>query len=127
MNWLDLLIVLFLITAFIRGVEIGFIRQFCSTVGFFGGLFLGAWLEGNLAGRVQSANSKAVLALLCIGGLAAILWGVGEYVGLRLKFIIGDGSIIDRLDKIFGSVLAGVTLLVAVWLGTAVFRNVPAG
>src|SRR5437868_12619988 len=103
MNWLDVLIILFLITAFIRGVEIGFIRQFCSTAGFFGGLFLGAWLENVLVARAHTADTKAVLALLCIGGGAAILWGVGEYVGLRLKFIIGDGSIVDRLDKIFGS------------------------
>jgi S1-C subfamily serine protease len=127
MNWLDLLIVLFLVTAFIRGVEIGFIRQFCSTAGFFGGLFLGAWIEGRVVAQVHTPDAKAVLALICIGGGAALLWGIGEYVGLRLKFIIGDGSIIDRLDKIFGSGLAAITLLLAVWLGTAVFRNLPDG
>ncbi|HSX34800.1 MAG TPA: MarP family serine protease [Candidatus Saccharimonadales bacterium] len=125
MNWLDVFIVLFLVTALIRGVEVGFIRQFCSTVGFFGGLFLGAFIEGKLVGLAHSANGKAVLALLVIGGIAAILWGIGEYVGLRLKFVIGDGNIADRLDRIFGSALAGVTLLAAIWLGTAVFRNVP--
>jgi S1-C subfamily serine protease len=125
MNWLDLFIILFLITAFIRGVEVGFIRQFCSTAGFFGGLFLGAFMEGRLVSHVHTADAKAVLALVSIGGCAALLWGAGEYAGLRLKFIIGDGSVGDKLDKIFGSVLAGVTLLAAVWLGTAVFRGLP--
>ncbi|HSW99208.1 MAG TPA: MarP family serine protease [Candidatus Saccharimonadales bacterium] len=127
MDLLDVAIVLFLVTAFVRGVEIGFIRQFCSTAGFFGGLFLGAWAEGRLVAHAHTANTKAVVALLCIGGCAAVLWGVGEYVGLRVKFVIGDGSIIDRLDKIFGSLLAAATLLVAVWLGTAAFRGLPDG
>jgi S1-C subfamily serine protease len=125
MNWLDVFIVLFLGTALVRGVEVGFIRQFCSTAGFFGGLFLGAFIEGKLVGLAHSANAKAVLALLVIGGIAAILWGIGEYVGLRLKFSIGDGNLGDKLDRVFGSALAGVTLLAAIWLGTAVFRNVP--
>jgi uncharacterized membrane protein required for colicin V production len=127
MNWLDVLFVLLLATAFVRGVEVGFIRQFCSTAGFFGGLFLGAFLQSKLVGLAHSANSKAVLALLLVGGISAILWGVGEYVGLRVKFILSDGSIADKLDRIFGSLLAGLTLVAAIWLGTAVFRNLPEG
>ncbi|HEX7964011.1 MAG TPA: MarP family serine protease [Candidatus Saccharimonadales bacterium] len=127
MNWLDVFILLFLISAFVRGVEVGFIRQFCSTAGFFGGLFLGAFIEGKLVGLAHSANDKAVLSLLVIGGITAIMWGLGEYAGLRLKFSIGDGTIGDKLDRIFGSLLAGATILAGVWLGTAVFRNLPAG
>jgi len=127
MNWLDLFIILFLITAFIRGMEVGFIRQFCSTAGFLGGLFLGTLVESKIVAHAHSPEAKAVLALAVIGGCASLLWGIGEYVGLRLKFIIGDGNIIDKLDKIFGSLLAAATLLATVWLGTAVFRNLPAG
>jgi S1-C subfamily serine protease len=127
MNWLDILIVLFLITAFVRGMEVGFIRQFCSTAGFFGGLFLGALIEGRAVTHAHTPAAKAVLALAVIGGAASVLWGIGEYIGLRIKFIIGDGSIGDKLDKIFGSLLAAATLIIGIWLGTAVFRNVPAG
>ncbi|HSW99714.1 MAG TPA: MarP family serine protease [Patescibacteria group bacterium] len=127
MNWLDLFIILFLITAFVRGMEVGFIRQFCSTAGFFAGLFLGAMLEGKIASHAHSAEAKAVLALAVIGGCAALLWGIGEYIGIRLKFSIGDGNIGDKLDKFFGSLLAAATLLATVWLGTAVFRNLPSG
>jgi S1-C subfamily serine protease len=127
MNWLDVFLVLLLVTAFVRGVEVGFIRQFCSTAGFFGGLFLGAFIQSQSVGLVHTVNSKAVLALLLIGGMAAILWGIGEYIGMRLKFSIGDGSIGDKLDRVFGSLLAGITLIIGVWLGTAVFRNFPDG
>ena len=45
MDWLDLFIILFLIAALIRGTEVGFMRQFFSTAGFFIGLFLGACME----------------------------------------------------------------------------------
>lgn len=127
MNWLDLFIVLFLLSAFIRGMEVGFIRQFCSTGGFFGGLFLGAFVEAKVVAHAHTPQAKAVVALAVIGGLTTALWAVGEYVGLRLKFSIGDGSIGNKLDKIFGSLLAAVTLLAAVWLGTATFRNLPDG
>jgi S1-C subfamily serine protease len=125
MNWLDLFIVLFLITALVRGTEVGFIRQFCSTLGFFIGLFLGAWLQHLLIDLASSPNSRALLALCVTLGLALALMTVGEYLGLLLKFKLRDSRLTNKLDKIFGSILAAVTILAAVWLGAAVFRNVP--
>src|SRR6266852_4214042 len=125
MNWLDLFIILFLFTALFRGSEVGFILQFCSTAGFFGGLFLGAFIEGKAVAYAHTPQGKAVIALVVIGGFASIFWALGEYIGMRLKFVLGDGSVGDKLDKIFGSLLAAATLLVAVWLSTAVFRNLP--
>lgn len=50
---------------------------------------------------------------------------IGEYAGLRLKFRLRDAKITNMLDKIFGSILAAVTLLAAVWLGASIFRNIP--
>jgi uncharacterized membrane protein required for colicin V production len=125
MNWLDVFILLFLVSAFIRGIEVGFVRQFCSATGFFVGFFAGAWIEGHLIGRLDSSDSRAVFALLVTLGFAVLLMLVGEYLGLRLKFKLSEGRVADRLDRLFGSGLAIVTLLAAVWLGASIFRNFP--
>jgi S1-C subfamily serine protease len=125
MNWLDVFILLFLISAFIRGIEMGFVRQFCSAAGFFIGFFVGAWIESHLIGHLDSSDSRAVFALLVTLGFAVLLMLIGEYFGLRLKFKLSEGRIADKLDRIFGSGLAIVTLLVAVWLGASIFRNFP--
>lgn len=125
MNWLDLFIVLFLITALVRGTEVGFIRQMCSTAGFFIGLFLGAWLQSLLIGLVSTPNARALLALVVTLGCALGLMTLGEYLGLLLRFKLRDAKVTLKIDRIFGGILAGITLLAAVWLAAAVFRNVP--
>jgi S1-C subfamily serine protease len=124
-NWLDLFIVLFLITALIRGTEIGFIRQFFSTFGFFAGLFLGAWINSQVIHLTSSPNSRALLSVLITLGLALAFMTLGEYLGMMLKFRLRNARLTNKLDKIFGSVLAVVTLLAAIWLGAAIFRGLP--
>lgn len=125
MNWLDLFIVLFLITALVRGTEVGFIRQFFSTLGFFVGLFIGVWLQSLFINFMHTPGSRALLALLVTLGCALGLMTLGEYVGLLIKYKLRDSPISIKLDKIFGAILATITILAAVWLGAAVFRNIP--
>lgn len=125
MNWLDVFIVIFLASSLIRGIEVGFVRQFCSTLGFFVGLFLGVWIESHFINYLDSADQRAVFALLVTLACAITCMLVGEYFGLRLKFKISEGKWSDKLDRVFGSFLAAITLLAAVWLGAAIFRNMP--
>lgn len=125
MNWLDVFIVLFLLAALIRGYEVGFVRQFCSTIGFFVGLFLGAWVNGLISHVASTPGSKAILALIMVLGFALLFMAVGEYFGMLLKFRLHNAKITNKLDKWFGSALAVVTLLAAVWLAAAIFRSIP--
>lgn len=125
MNWLDLFIALFLIAALVRGTEVGFVRQFCSTAGFFLGLFIGAWVNSLLTGIASSPGAKALLALSLILVFSLSFMTFGEYAGLRLKFHLREARMTNKLDKFFGSLLAAATLLAAVWLGATIFRNVP--
>jgi S1-C subfamily serine protease/uncharacterized membrane protein required for colicin V production len=125
MNWLDLFIILFAIAAIIRGLEVGFVRQFFSTFGFFAGLFLGALIEGLVINHVHGAETKALVALLITMGSAISVMTLGEYAGLRLKFKLRETHIAEKLDTIFGSALAGLTVLLAVWLGASIFRGLP--
>ncbi len=125
MDWLDLFIILFLIAAVVRGTEVGFVRQFCSTAGFLIGLFLGAWINGLVAHTVTSSSYRALLALFVVLGFALMFMVFGEYIGMVAKFRLRDAKVTNKLDKFFGSILAVVTLLAAIWLGAAIFRNIP--
>lgn len=125
MNWLDLFIVLFLIGAFIRGLEVGFIREFFSTSGFFMGLFMGAFAEGKIMHLAHAPDTRAFLALTITLSSAFIFMGIGEYIGWILKFKVSDAPLANRLDRYFGAALATTALLAAIWLGASIFRNVP--
>lgn len=125
MNWLDILIIIFVVASLLRGLEVGFARQFFSTTGFIGGLLAGAWLQGKLITLVDTPASKTVLALTVILGCAFILMALGEYIGLKIKFKLKETRLIDRLDRVLGSILAIVTILAVVWLTAAMFRGVP--
>ena len=127
MDWLDLFILLFLVAALVRGTEVGFVRQFFSTLGFFSGVFLGAWINSFMTPLVHTPTTRALLSLSLIISFAIGLMGVGEYAGLRIKFHIRDADLTNRLDRFFGAVLAGLGVLAMVWLGASVFRTVPDG
>lgn len=125
MNWLDLIIVLFLAGSVVRGLDVGFIRQFFSTAGFFGGLFFGAWLQNHLMHLAHAPDSRAFLALTVILSSALLTMALGEYIGWVLKLKAHETPLINKLDRYFGSGLAICTTLAAVWLGASMFSAVP--
>jgi S1-C subfamily serine protease len=125
MNWLDVFIVAFLAAAVMRGLEVGFIRQFFSTAGFFGGLFFGAWLQNHLMRFAHSPDTRAFVALSVILSAALLCMALGEYIGWVLKFKAKDTPLVNKVDRYTGPVLATATLLGAVWLGASMFSAVP--
>ncbi len=124
MNIVDLVILLFLVSSMIRGYEIGSVRQIFSTVGFFGGLFLGAWIEPHFTHLAHTALSRSWLALSITCGFALIFLFVGEYVGfiIKTKMIRHE---IDKIDRGLGTVVGAVTLLGTVWIIGGILINLP--
>jgi len=125
MHLIDLLIIIFIIVSFARGLEIGAVRQVFSTVGFFGGLLLGTWLSHWLIRYAHTTQSRSWVALLCTLTVALLLLGVGEYVGLVLKVKLSRNHDGDLIDRAIGSVVGVVTLLAAVWLAAAILVRLP--
>ena len=120
----DILIVLFLISALFRGREIGFIQQLCSTVGFFGGLLIGAVLEPHTVSLAHSPLSRSLVTLITTLGSAFLLLIIGEYVGVVLKHKLQEKRL-NTADNGLGSVLSAISVLVAVWLGASILGNIP--
>ncbi len=122
---IDVLIITFAVFALLRGRDIGFVRQAFSTVGFLGGLFIGALLEPY---TIQWAHSPAVRGLITISttlGFALLFLTLGEYIGIKLKHRVMVVRLINTYDNILGSVLAVVSLGFSIWLTASVISALP--
>lgn len=116
---IDLALVLAGALALYRGKHTGFVRQACLTGFFFGGLFLGAWIDPAITGLVHGLAAKSIVAAWSTFGVAIIGLAIGEYIGLHLKHRVLPKRI-NIMDEIFGSALALTTLLLSAWLLAAI-------
>jgi len=124
MTWLDAFICLLAISAIIRGLSLGLVRQLFSATGFFGGLFAGVWLQGTLVHVAHTTTERAALSLLLILGSAFLFLIIGEQIGDNVKAKLAPLRI-DKLDGLLGSLTATVAILLAVWLGANIFADLP--
>lgn len=124
MNVIDLLIILFVFAALFRGRDLGFVRQFLSTIGFFSGLLLGALLQPYTVKLVHGNLAESLVTLATTLGCALIFMAIGEHFGIKLKerLVKADAN---KYDNIFGSVLAGLSLLIVVWLCANIIATLP--
>lgn len=121
----DILIVLGCIAALFRGSQIGFVRQLCSTAGFFAGLLLGAWfLEPHLINLVHGTEARAIFTVTIILGTALIMLTIGEYAGLHLKYRVLPKRL-DNIDNGGGALLSAISLLLGVWLMASIITSAP--
>jgi S1-C subfamily serine protease len=124
MDVIDIIIIIFAVGAVVRGRDIGSIRQIFSTIGFFGGLVLGAWVGPHIIHFGHTQLTRSLITLIITLGLALIGLTLSEYVGELLKNKIQLKKV-DILDRILGSLVALLTLLVTVWLGAAILIKLP--
>lgn len=125
MNFVDIIIIIFVILALLRGFEIGAVRQIFSAGGFLGGLFLGTWLSHWLVHYAHTTQSRSWLALICTVGCALILLAVGEYIGLVLKTRLSKNHEGDLIDRGVGIAIGGLTTLITIWLAAAILVRLP--
>lgn len=121
---IDLLIVALAISALYRGREIGFTRQICATIGFFGGLFLGALLQSHTVALGDTEAARTAITIATTLGCAFAFLIIGEFVGLHIKQYLVSRHI-NKLDVGFGSVLNMISLLLSCWLVAAIISGLP--
>ncbi len=124
MDLLDAFIVLLVLIAIIRGFEIGFVRQFGSTIGLFSGLLLGAILQSHIIRSVHDQNLKALITVIVTLGCGFVVMSGAEYLAARIKHRM-QRPIFNRADSTTGTILATASVLLFVWLGAAVLTAVP--
>lgn len=128
MNTLDYLILAMLLTAVLRGIEIGMIRQTASSIGVGIGIALGLFTQSFLVGQMHTPSSKTVMALAVMMIFVAIFSMGGSLFGDMIRGHVDNSKrkkLIDYIDRGVGAVVGGAMLIVMVWLGAAVFANTP--
>ncbi|HSW80413.1 MAG TPA: MarP family serine protease [Candidatus Saccharimonadales bacterium] len=124
--FVDILIIFLLLSAIMRGRELGLVRQVCSAVGFFVGLFIGAAIEPRLVNLAHTQLSRALLTLLITLGSAMLFLSLGEFVGVTLKLKLQKHlEELNKADVLLGAGAGAVTLLLTVWLITPILVRLP--
>jgi S1-C subfamily serine protease len=122
---IDLLIIAMAAAGIYRGRGSGFLRQFLSAAGFFGGLFLGRWLAPHLVSLGQTIEDKTILTILTIIGVGLVGLSLGEYAALHFKHRLLQKRL-NKLDNGLGSVLGVVAAVLSVWLLASLVVSLPA-
>lgn len=119
----NLIVIIVVMISLVRGWEVGWIRQFFSTAGFFGGLFIGAAIELSVINFAHTTNSRTILAIGLTMGLALIFLLIGEYIGIVLKSKIHIKKI-NTVDSFFGSIISLVTVVFSIWLVATILSSI---
>ncbi len=120
--FIDIIILVLIAVSLARGWQIGWLRQAFSTIGFFGGLFLGAVIQPSIVNLAHTTLSRTILTLTVTLGMAFLLLSVGEVVGYKLKSKIHIKKLNDA-DNFLGSLLSLATILFSVWLCAAILSS----
>ncbi len=113
LNWVDIVILVLLAAAAVRGWWTGAARQVFSFGGLFLGLVLGVTLGPSVAGFVSPAARAlvviafAVVVVICLGS-------VGEFAGLRFATVLRRVHL-GVVDELLGVAVAVVAMLLVVW------------
>jgi S1-C subfamily serine protease len=123
MNWVDLLIIIFLFSAIARGIQTGWLQLFLSSAGFIIGLLLGSWIAKHIAVHLSGQLSKLIVILTIELGLALLFFIGGEILAHRLK----NHAIrlhLGKANEIAGGVLELFVTLLVIWLVASALMNV---
>ena len=126
MNIVDALVVFAVISTFLRGHQIGLVKQAGSTIGFVAGLFLSVSLGAKAHLISNDATTKVMFSMLLLFILSFGLMLLGEHIGSRLKTHIAKRKIVNFIDNYIGSIIAVATLALGLWLMTALIALLPA-
>jgi membrane protein required for colicin V production len=123
MNWIDIVIIIYLIISVISGAAQGLIRSVLSLLGIIVGVVLAANFYKQLAGVFSFINNDTianVIAFLIILGVVMVIAGI---IGAALKSVIKAVKLgwVDGLGGAFfglvmGAISAGALLAVIVKL-----------
>ena len=123
MNLIDVLIVIWLVSAVLRGYAVGLIRQALSFLGFFIGLGLAGWLVPHVLDGFEGPSSLPI-ALIMILLVAAVFAGTGEGLGVRLQKLL-KVRIAHMANAVLGAVIGVVFVLFFSWFIATTAARLP--
>ena len=123
-DWVDLIILIGVGYAAVRGAQLGAAVQLGSYGGFWVGLFLGAAVGPRIAAQINSQFLRTTVLLLIVFGFASIIGGIGRHLGGMLSTRLSRVHLSNLNSSVGGGVAVVATLLV-VWVVSSVAVNLP--
>ncbi|MGA7835958.1 MAG: CvpA family protein [Acidimicrobiales bacterium] len=122
MGWVDLIIVIVVVLAGLRGFAEGAIRQVAGLAGLGGGFLLGAAIAPSLSGDITKTGWRPAVALFIVL-IVSVLGGiVGGVVGNVIKHVV-RAMMLGIVDRIVGVVVGAGGALVMCWLAAGLLTS----
>jgi S1-C subfamily serine protease len=123
-SWVDLVIVVIVILAALRGFAAGAITQVATFIGLGAGFYLGTLIAPSLAGYITKGHWRPGLALIIV--LVATLLGVvvGGMLG-RLVSRVVSALMLGIVDRVAGVAVSVAAALVFCWLVAGLLASAP--
>src|ERR1700728_903983 len=115
MSWVDLIIVVLVVLAALRGFAEGAIRQILGLAGLAAGLLIGTAIAPSLSTHITHANWRPILALVIILVISTIGSGLGGLLG-SVVAKLAHAVMLGPVDGIAGVVVGAVVALALCWL-----------
>jgi S1-C subfamily serine protease len=118
MNWVDVVIVVFVILAAVRGWFQGAIRQILGWIGFIVGFYIGIEIAPSLSTDITHSSWRPVLALVIVVVVAFIGHFLGHLLGAFIRRTVQMVKL-GLVDSVAGVVVGIAGALLTVWLVAA--------
>jgi uncharacterized membrane protein required for colicin V production len=114
-SWIDLIIIIVLVSAGLRGYFAGAVFQVIGLVGFFGGFFVGILIAPSISSGMSNGTERVVLTLIVV--IVATLLGnlLGSIAGKFVRRLLHKVKL-GLVDSIVGVAVGAAGALVACWL-----------
>lgn len=126
-NFLDIVILLFVVASIGRGLQTGFFRQVFSILGFFVGLFLASMAVPHILKFAVDPETQATFGPLLVLAFALVIAGAGDYIGYRIKKATTVKEHIKKIEAGLGVVVSIASVLIISWLLAAMVGRLPIG
>jgi len=125
MDFLDVVIIVVAVSAWVGGYRLGFLARVASWVGMGVGLYFGARLLPDVIGRFRDTDpyGRLLVASMVLLGGAFIGQALGLVTGTRLHFAIPVGRL-RLVDRGAGAAIGVLGVAVAVWALLPAMANV---
>lgn len=112
------------ITAYISRHS-GFIRQAGATLGFFGGIWLGSIIVPHVISRANSIDSRVVIMIVVLLGMALLGLMLGELIGIHYKHRFMHRGRFNVFDNGVGAIVSFAAVIAASWLLAGASNHAP--
>ena len=125
-SWIDIVIIVWVALAALRGRSLGALTQLLSLIGFVAGLAIGAAVAVPIAGRLHIDVARTVVTVCVVLGIA-VLGAIGGNTLGKWANVTMRRLHLGSVDAICGAAVAALGALLSAWLVAGLFTQSSVG